>query len=162
MDEKKHGVYRITLESTYHGVTTYPPGWRIWIDNENYGFETDEAEAHARFKRIIDGKNKENIHPEDYCDRCDHRMRFNYAADNEVWNQIIGEKWSIICIDCFIELCQDADVEPKFVVFHIPGSEFYFSLTPALINPDSEFDCIFCKTRFKISDGHQCEEKETS
>lgn len=32
----------------------------------------------------------------------------------------------------------------------------------AMINPDSEFDCIFCKTRFRIGDGHKCKPKEES
>ena len=35
------------------------------------------------------------------------------------------------------------------------GGKINFSI-PALINPDSEFECMFCNTRFRIGDGHQC------
>jgi len=69
-------------------------------------------------------------HPEDNCQKCSHRMRLNYAADSDTWNKVVGDAWSIICVDCFIELCQKAGVEPKFVVFHIPGSEFYHEVIP--------------------------------
>ena len=69
-------------------------------------------------------------HPEDNCDKCSHRMRLNYAADSDTWNKVVGDAWSIICVDCFIELCQKAGVEPKFVVFHIRGSEFYHEVIP--------------------------------
>ena len=100
-------------------------------------------------------------HPEASCDRCGHRMRFNYSAVSETWNQVVGYRWSIICIDCFIELCQAAGVEPNFEAFHIPGSKFHLVLNdiysdPVLINPDSHFECLFCKTRFRIGDGHHC------
>ena len=53
-NKKKHGVYEIKLESTCNGITTYPRGWRIWIDGNNYGFHLDKKEAEDRFKRIID------------------------------------------------------------------------------------------------------------
>lgn len=33
--------------------------------------------------------------------------------------------------------------------------------SPTLIDPDSEFDCIHCKTRFRIGDGHQCEKDQS-
>ena len=69
-------------------------------------------------------------HPEDNCQKCGHRMRLNYAADSDTWNKVVGDAWSIICVDCFIELCQKAGVEPKFVVFHIRGSEFYHEIIP--------------------------------
>ncbi len=29
-------------------------------------------------------------------------------------------------------------------------------LNPALINPDSDFECIFCHGRFQVGDGHIC------
>ncbi len=106
----------------------------------------------------------DSSHPEAYCGRCSHRMRFNYSAESDIWNKVVGDQWSIICIDCFIYLCQRVNIEPKFTYFHIPGSEFHYdfncTLVQALINPDSEFDCLFCKTRFRIGDGHQCIQDE--
>ena len=73
-----------------------------------------------------------NPHPEDHCQRCQRRMRFNYSADSGIWNMVCRNKleiiWSIICIDCFIELCQAKGVEPKFVAFHIPDSKFHINI----------------------------------
>ncbi len=71
--------------------------------------------------------------PEDYCQRCNHRMRFNYSAVSKVWNKVMRDasgkdRWSIICIDCFIELCQAAKVEPEFECFHIRESKFYMEI----------------------------------
>jgi hypothetical protein len=76
------------------------------------------------------------IGPEDFCQRCNRRMRFNYAATNECWNKVMrspdgkeaSEIYGIICIDCFIELCQTSNIEPRFTAFHIPGSDFYLNI----------------------------------
>jgi len=53
-NKKKHGVYEIILEShdCATGITTYPKGWRIWINGDNYGFHTDKKEADDRFERL--------------------------------------------------------------------------------------------------------------
>lgn len=86
------------------------------------------------YREIIEHRRKmEGAHPERYCQRCNHRMRLNYSAASEIWNRVMRDEsgkdqWGIICIDCFIELCQGAGVEPVFVACHIPGSEFHFDL----------------------------------
>lgn len=96
-------------------------------------------------------------HPEGHCGRCGHRMRFNYSAVSEIWNQVVGTddnprgEGIILCIDCFIELCQSMGVEPEFTFFHIPGSEFSLDLHESDMTTEKFHD--YCKQGFLTSDG---------
>lgn len=43
-------------------------------------------------------------HPENRCERCLGRNLNNWYTDSDVWNRIVGDKYSIICPNCLNEL----------------------------------------------------------
>lgn len=106
-------------------------------ERDEYAEETLRLESEIRDRIVVVQPvtpQPTGAHPEDYCQRCHHRMRFNYAADPAIWNLVIGceseADWSILCIDCFIELCQAMKVEPEFTAFHIPESKYHLEFKP--------------------------------
>lgn len=77
------------------------------------------------------------LHPEDNCDRCGREMRMYYSAVSEVWNKVMrddsgNEQYPVACLDCFIELCREENVEPDFVHFRVDKGEFSVDLKPLI------------------------------
>ena len=103
------------------------------MNEREFHDDTDGPSLHDHTK-FVNRIPKSSAHPEDYCQRCNHRMRFNYAATNECWNKVVGDEDNpcgdghIICVDCFIELCQEKSIEPEFAAFHIPGSKYHLEI----------------------------------
>lgn len=48
-------------------------------------------------------------HPEDFCDKC-KRPNIVWYADNDLWNAVVGDDWSILCPICFVKLAEEKGI----------------------------------------------------
>jgi hypothetical protein len=55
------------------------------------------------------GEAESGAHPEDFCDRCGGRNVKPWFAPSDVWNAVVGDEWSIICPQCFVELAEGSE-----------------------------------------------------
>lgn len=60
------------------------------------------------------------------CDKCGLVIKFDYSANNECWNKIVGKPDGQLCIDCFITLAEIKSIVPKFIRFF--GNEFFYEV----------------------------------
>jgi len=59
-------------------------------------------------------------HSEDYCRRCGCRHHFNFTARSKIWNLVMKDKESIVCINCFLDSCEEKGVMAEFILFYGP------------------------------------------
>ena len=59
-----------------------------------------------------------------HCENCDCEIIFDYSADNDCWNEVVGEPEGFLCINCFVAKAKAKGIEPKFVRLFVIDGEF--------------------------------------
>lgn len=71
--------------------------------------EIDRLKAENERLKVFDGSDD---HPEHRCQRCTGRNLSNWFADNDEWNKVVGDDFSILCPNCFNELSELKGIRP--------------------------------------------------
>lgn len=81
-----------------------------YIDENFYGKSRQEAVTpeYIKEQRRLGWP---DIHPEDYCHECG-RPNICWFAQNDLWNQVMDDRGSIVCPICFVNKAEEQGIKP--------------------------------------------------
>lgn len=48
------------------------------------------------------------------CKRCLRRNCVGFSVSNEIWSQVVGDRYTLLCTSCFDELAEEGQITYQF------------------------------------------------